>query len=46
MLVVDKNLLQKGQATRFTKGHKVTYKRSKQTIEHLRVHIKNITKHK
>lgn len=44
-LVVEKNLLQKGQATRFTTGHKVTYKRSEQTMKRLRTHIKQISKH-
>lgn len=41
-LVVEKNLLQQGLATRFTKGHKLNCKRSPQTMERLRNHIKNI----
>lgn len=40
-LVVAKNLLEKGLKTRFSRGHKITYKRSKQTMERLKNQFKH-----
>ena len=44
--VVAINLLKKGAPSRFTPHHTINYKRSPQTLERLKKHIKNITKHK
>lgn len=43
---IKENLLKSGQKTRFQKGDRGIgkYKRSQQTLERLRAHIKNISK--
>lgn len=42
-VVVKENLITKGTNTRLKKGEYIKYKRSKQTIDRLKKHIKNIT---